>query len=708
MLLLIFLFLAGKHKLLSVKSFILMKTLYTILFASFIFIFQNQNILAAPGDTTSIAVHQAVDMTWYGAYEQMGNFPDGSATYNKVLMIYTMGCASGGCSDWDYTTKIEARIPTGTYDSTVVSLDTISTMPLEVDTTWNVYEVIESFELGRVITPYGGYMATNQQGYNNNWTHDYIFDVTDFVHLLRDDVIIRAFYDGWSSGFAVSLDFKFIEGTPNREVIELQNVYQGSGGYQNTGVSFELNHLPQKTFTIPADASSAKLRVTISGHGFDNNVNCAEFCERDYYVKVDGSQIAAQTMWRDDCGFNPIYPQGGTWIYNRANWCPGGKATMYEHDLTSYITAGSPADIDVDIESYFWGGTQQPSYIYSIQLVTYEDNNYTNDAAVTDIIQPSLADDHKRLNPSCGQPVFMLKNEGANPLTSVDIEYGVTGGGICTYTWTGNLPFGESEKVILPSMAWTGYDPDDLTFNIEIISVNGTADENPFNNTMSSGFEVPVSTYPPDLKIRIQTNNRGFENGYTLTDTDGNLISERAIGSLGNNTVYEDEVNLTPNCYILRIFDSAGDGLQWWANSAQGTGSAFIFRADVPFALKSFRADFGSEIHYEFTIGELGAIPHSGACTSVANEDLVIAGKQLSVLPNPNNGLFTVQIENVNMTNAQLSILNLLGQTVQQTNLGDIRGAFAQNVDLRQLPRGLYLVNIEYDGGQLSRKILVE
>jgi len=413
-------------------------------------------------------------------------------------------------------------------------------------------------------------------------------------------------------------------------------------------------------------------------------------------------------MWRDDCGFNPIYPQGGTWIYNRANWCPGDKTSIYEHDLTPYVTPGSPADLDIDIESYFWSGTQSPYYIYSVQLVTYRDYNYMTDAAVLDIIQPSTADPHKRLNPSCGQPVFMLKNEGENPLTSVDVEYGVTGGGTCTYTWTGNLPFAQSEEVTLPTMNWTGYDPSDQTFNIKIVNVNGGTDDNPLNDEMSSSFEVPIATYPPDLKIRIQTNNRGFESGYVLTNADGVIINERAVGSLGNNMVYEDEVNLTPDCYILRIFDSGGDGLQWWANTAQGNGSAFIFRADVPFALKTFQPDFGSEIHYEFTIGSLGGIPHSGNCTSVGNEDIAIQDSQLSVLPNPNEGLFTVALQDVNMANAQLSVLNLLGQSVHETNLGNIQGAFAQNVDVRHLPKGLYLVNVKYDGGQLSRKVLVE
>ena len=69
------------------------------------------------GDTTNIQVHDHTDMTWYGNYDEWGVFPDGSETYRKIYLHYTMGCASSGCSDWDYTTKIEILHRTGEIDS---------------------------------------------------------------------------------------------------------------------------------------------------------------------------------------------------------------------------------------------------------------------------------------------------------------------------------------------------------------------------------------------------------------------------------------------------------------------------------------------------------------------------------------------------------------------------------------------------------------
>ena len=42
-------------------------------------------------DTTNVRVHNAVDMTWYGNYDQWGVFPDGSKTYRKIYLQKLLG-----------------------------------------------------------------------------------------------------------------------------------------------------------------------------------------------------------------------------------------------------------------------------------------------------------------------------------------------------------------------------------------------------------------------------------------------------------------------------------------------------------------------------------------------------------------------------------------------------------------------------------------
>ena len=71
------------------------------------------------GDTTTVRIHDQTDMTWYGNYDEWGELPDATNDYRKVYLHYTMGCATGVCSDWDYTSQIIVRHRTGAIDSTL-------------------------------------------------------------------------------------------------------------------------------------------------------------------------------------------------------------------------------------------------------------------------------------------------------------------------------------------------------------------------------------------------------------------------------------------------------------------------------------------------------------------------------------------------------------------------------------------------------------
>ena len=277
------------------------------------FFFLATQLWSAPGDTTQIRVHDDVDMTWYVRYREKALFPTQGTDFHRVNMVFTLGCASSGCSDWDYTVLIKVLHPTGEMDSTY-TLDTLSTNPLVIDTNWTPFEVIEPYEFGRMITPYGGYMANGSYGYDNNWEHRYVYDVTGYQSILRDSVEIEVHYQGWSSGFSATLDFEMIEGTPARNLIKMQNVYRPRGfSFRNTA-DVELNHLPAVDIPLEGTTQFAAMHVLPSGHGFDNSLNCAEFCKKDYFVKLDGQIRFTQSMWRDDCGLNPVFPQGGTWL----------------------------------------------------------------------------------------------------------------------------------------------------------------------------------------------------------------------------------------------------------------------------------------------------------------------------------------------------------------------------------------------------------
>ena len=249
-------------------------------------------------------------------------------------MHYDMRCGSPnnptwpGCSGWDYTTKISLLKENGLDDNG----DPI---------------FIHDQTLANVVTPYGTYMQPgNSQGsgFTPDWVQRYTYDVTDFAPLLKDSVLIRAFYGGWPQStapgcFNVTLNFEFIEGTPPRDVLDVQNLWSGSKSYA------DLQNINDSSVFFSSDALNSMLRVTVSGHGLNG-----EFTEGvNYYIEANNETIYTQELWRDDCGEVAIYPQGGTWIYNRANWCPGDKANTREHELTDFINLNSNNEISFDI-----------------------------------------------------------------------------------------------------------------------------------------------------------------------------------------------------------------------------------------------------------------------------------------------------------------------------------------------------------------------
>jgi len=295
------------------------------------------------------------------------------------------------------------------------------------------FEIVNKWELGRFITPYG-YGVDLGQGFT------WVYDVSDFVQLLHDSVHITA--GNWQE--LLDLKFLMIEGEPARDIIDIQEVYYGRFNYTSPAVE---NELDERTFKISPDAEYLKLNIFSTGHGFGGNLNCAEFCARNNRIKINGSNAFNEYFWRDNCDHNPLYPQGGTWIYDRANWCPGDKVNPYSYNLTPWVNNDS-ISIDYDLQSYTWNGQgSMPYYRIAAYLVSYDDANFQNNASIIDIKSPNKRKEFGRLNPACGQSQIIIRNDGSDSLTSLEIEYGLVGGNSKIYNWTGSLAIAEQETV---------------------------------------------------------------------------------------------------------------------------------------------------------------------------------------------------------------------------------------------------------------------
>lgn len=564
------------------------------------------------------------------------------------------------------------------YDSTLVSPD--STLNLAYYDWFRKFPKVDRYELARYITPYG-----NGLSLGTGWT--WTFDVSDYRTLLADSVHLAA--GNWQE--LLNMKFLMIKGTPPRDVVGIQNLWNGGFNYGQPSDPIE-SHLQPLNINIPANAFNTRWKSRITGHGMDTPQNCAEFCAKHHYYKVNGTQQFSKLVWRDNCDLNPLYPQGGTWVYDRANWCPGAEVWTYDFELTPFVTPGTTAVLDHDVEAYTNTGGWDYFQIED-QLVSYSAPNFTLDAALEDILSPSTNQMWLRYNPICTSPVIRIKNTGSSNLTSLTISYGLNGGIPSVYNWTGNLAFLQTAEITLGNFAWT---PSATDFIVTLSSPNGGTDQYSLNNSKISHYTYPP-IIPSQFVIEFKTNAYPWENQYTLKDAAGNIIRSRVGTNLTANTVYKDTVNLTDGCYEFELSDSGEDGLSWWANTAQGTGYVRFKKVSPATILKNFNADFGGKVYQQFTVN-----------TATGITDFVVSKTNtLNVYPNPGDGHVYINIDLNSFQSGKIEIHDLLGKKVYEYELKDI-SAESIEADLSGLKKGIYFVNLLTENECLSKKLIIQ
>ncbi|MEI6184996.1 MAG: peptide-N-glycosidase F-related protein, partial [Bacteroidota bacterium] len=454
--------------------------------------------------------------------------------------VFTLGkyqCPAGSqyCGDWDYT--IQNFLMTKT----------------------------DTFELARLITPYANASYPRTPW---TWQQRYYFDVTDYYPVLKDSAKMRLLYSGYSGGFTADIKFAFIEGTPPRNVLGVKKLWNGSFAFGNTADPIN-NHLAAVTTKAPTGSQFAEMKFTATGHGSDAN-GCGEFCSK-YYLVYAGTKLVQQTtLWRNDCGSNELYPQSGTWAYNRANWCPGNLIAPNIHKIPGVI-ADSNISVSVKMQPY---SVTTPSASFTIfsSLFFYGAYNNNVDASIERIISPTNYEGYYRENPICGKPVINVRNSGATNINSISFEYGLKGQPLQTYSLTGiNLIPMKDTLISLPDLTSISKIPASKlnTFFATILQVNGATDAYQQNDTMTSNFAT-APDWPSSFNITLKTNNVSTSK-WSLQDVNGNVIMQRTPTAA--NTKYVDTVKaLTDGCYKLVVTAASCNGLYWWANTAAGSG----------------------------------------------------------------------------------------------------------------------------------------
>lgn len=281
-------------------------------------------------------------------------------------------------------------------------------------------------------------------------------------------------------------------------------------------------------------------------------------------------------------------------------------------------------------------------------------------------------------------PSFRLINLGSTVMTSAVIEYSYDNGATQTINWSGSLNMYESEVINLPV---NNLGNGEHTFAVEVVSVNGSSDENAGNNALSSTF----TTYPNGVEVQydLQLDCYGSETSWVLENSTGNqLATGGPYPDNFNPPLMSTEWCLEEGCYKLILDDTFSDGISGggWCST---TGYVTITDASGTIgAIAEEDADFGATTTINFCTNQVVGVQ------DLENEHTI------SVYPNPTNGKVNI-LADVSGTK-RISIYSTTGMLVTSFSTE----ADTAELDLSEKATGVYSVHIETKEGVVVKRII--
>lgn len=283
------------------------------------------------------------------------------------------------------------------------------------------------------------------------------------------------------------------------------------------------------------------------------------------------------------------------------------------------------------------------------------------------------------------EPKITIRNNGANPLTNVDIYYRLNDETTYTYPWSGNLGFLESAEVILPQAGFEILDENN--FYAYSVNPNGSPDEYTKNDTLIQMFERAMIT-PLTVKLMIRTDANPQQNTWEILNSVGEVVYSG--GPYANpTTIYQETFQLEDvECYIFKIYDSGGDGLNIPGFYALYYGSNNYIKSG---------AAFGSVDSAYFEVNTQVGITEKEGETNV------------NIYPNPATSFINLYFFIGNNEKVSIAVYDLVGHQIKTEDPG-LLSAGPQEIRIAtdDIKPGLYLVQTTIGGKIFTGKLTVK
>lgn len=308
-------------------------------------------------------------------------------------------------------------------------------------------------------------------------------------------------------------------------------------------------------------------------------------------------------------------------------------------------------------------------------------------------------------------PNIVLRNDGAEPLSEMTIEYSVNEGPVHSHVWNGTLAAYETANIDLPAIDFEAQYGSANTLEVQIASEGALMeDANLSNNIIHAHIPDVPSTSFPTITLELRTDDYGYETYWEILDSEGNLViagGNQNVGATGggqqtatandpgaylSNSLITQDIELPGfDCYQFRILDDYADGIC----------------CDYGIGYYRIKDEEGNVLFHGGYFDTEKKDPFRVSAAITATQEL--SEPTIAIFPNP------VHHDQVNLTfetsepgEVAITLFDANGKDVLNLTRERLNtGQHQWNISTTNLPNGMYFVRVQFDGQVFTKKLVV-